>query len=73
MVAFLTSFSSGSPRVLASVLHLSASCLVATLAAWVVFSLWFPYPYREASGGVELFGLIVTVDVLLGPLLTAIV
>jgi len=29
-----------------------------------------PYPYREVSGGRELFLLVVTVDVMLGPLIT---
>ncbi len=33
-------------------------------------ALWYPYPYREISGGRELFLLVVTVDVMLGPLIT---
>ena len=35
-----------------------------------MFGLWYPYPYREISGGRELFLLVVTVDVILGPLIT---
>jgi hypothetical protein len=31
---------------------------------------WYPYPYREISGGRELFLILVTVDVILGPLIT---
>jgi len=50
---------------------LSAS--VALLAAACVFFLWFPYPYREISGGRALFTLVVAVDVVLGPLLTWVV
>lgn len=57
----------------AASLHLLASLVMATLAAMLVFIAWFPYPYREVSGGRELFGLIVAVDVVLGPLLTFIV
>lgn len=57
----------------AAAIHLLASLAVAALAALLVFIVWFPHPYREVSGGRELFGLIVAVDVVLGPLLTFIV
>ncbi len=40
------------------------------LAALLVFGLWYPYPFREISGGRELFLLIVGVDVVMGPLIT---
>jgi hypothetical protein len=53
--------------------HLLASLVIASLAAMLVFVVWFPYPYREVSGGRELFELVVGVDVILGPLLTFIV
>ena len=43
---------------------------MALLAAALVFGLWYPYPYREISGGRELFFIIVAVDVVMGPLLT---
>ena len=36
----------------------------------LVFGIWYPYPYRELSGGRELFLILVTVDVILGPLIT---
>ena len=51
-------------------IHCLCSALVAALAAWVVFGVWYVYPYRELSGGRELFLLIVAVDVVCGPLLT---
>lgn len=54
-------------------LHLSLSALVALLAGAVVFGLWYPYPYREISGGQSLFWLVVAVDIVLGPVLTWIV
>jgi hypothetical protein len=57
-------------RLHASGIHLGISVAIAALAALLVFGIWYPYPYREVSGGRELFLLIVTVDVLLGPLIT---
>ncbi len=53
-------------------IHFLASVLVAGLAAALVFGLWYPYPYRELAGGRELFLIVVAVDVVCGPLLTAI-
>jgi len=60
-------------RVRAGLIHLGLSLLIALLSALLVFGLWYPYPYREASGGRELFVLIVSVDVILGPLITLVV
>lgn len=57
-------------RARAAGLHFGLSTLIAGLAALLVFGLWYPYPYREISGGRELFFIVVTVDVLLGPLIT---
>ena len=58
------------PRLRAATLHLSLSVLVAVASALLVFALWYPYPYRDISGGRELFQLVVSVDIVLGPLLT---
>ena len=57
-------------RIKASSIHLGLSLTLAALAALLVFGLWYPYPYREISGGRELFLLLVSVDVILGPLVT---
>lgn len=57
-------------RLRAAGIHLGCSLLVAAGAALLVFALWYPYPYREISGGRELFQLVVGVDIVLGPLLT---
>ena len=57
-------------RLKASGLHLLISLGVAAMAATLVFAIWYPYPYRVISGGQELFLILVTVDVLLGPLIT---
>jgi hypothetical protein len=56
----------------ASSMHLVVSLIVAALAAWLVFGLWYPFPYRDFSGGRELFLLVVAVDVVCGPILTAV-
>jgi hypothetical protein len=58
------------PRLLAAGVHFGISVAIAALAAWLVFEIWYPYPYREISGGRELFFIVVTVDVILGSLLT---
>lgn len=60
----------GRARLRAASIHLVLSVLVAVLTALLVFELWYPYPYREISGGRELFQLVVSVDIVLGPLLT---
>ena len=57
----------------AASIHLICSLVVAALAGVLVFGLWYPYPYRELSGGRELFLLIVVVDVVCGPLLTMVI
>lgn len=46
------------------------SVALAVVAALLVFLVWYPYPYREISGGRALFFLVVAVDVIMGPLLT---
>jgi hypothetical protein len=56
----------------AALIHLGLSALVGLTAAAIVFGLWFPYPYRHLAGGQTLFLLLVSVDVVCGPLLTAV-
>ena len=57
-------------RLRASGIHLGISLCIAALAATLVFGLWYPFPYREISGGRELLFLLVAVDVITGPLIT---
>lgn len=57
-------------RIKAGGIHFGISLAVAAVAAVLVFVCWYPYPYREISGGRELFLIVVTVDVILGPLIT---
>lgn len=54
----------------AMTVHLGLSLLVAAFVALLVFTFWFPYPYRELAGGSELFMLVMAVDIVCGPLLT---
>jgi hypothetical protein len=60
-------------RVKAGGLHLLASAIAAALAAALVFGVWYPYPYGEVAGGLGLFTILVSVDVVLGPVLTTVV
>ena len=57
-------------RLRASAIHFGISIGVALLAALLVLLVWYPYPYREVSGGRELFLILISVDVVLGPLIT---
>ena len=59
-------------RLIAFFWHLVISVVVAALCGLVVFGVWYPFPYNEISGGRELFFLVVAVDVICGPLLTAV-
>ncbi len=59
-------------RFKACVVHLLISILVSVLCAGLVFLLWYPPPYYILSGGLGLFGLVIAVDLILGPLLTLI-
>jgi len=53
--------------------HLGISVFIAGIAAALVFGEWYPWPYRAASGGQELFLLLISVDLTLGPTLTFVV
>jgi hypothetical protein len=61
------------PRTKAASFHLGLSALIASFSGALVFFVWFPFPYREISGGRSLFELVVAVDMVLGPLLTWVV
>lgn len=61
-----------SRRVVAAGFHLLASAAVAGVASVVVFAIWYPAPYAAIAAGGSLFSILVSVDVVLGPVLTAI-
>lgn len=50
--------------------HLIASAGVAAIGALLIFRLWYPPPFQAIAGGLSLFVLLVSVDVVLGPALT---
>lgn len=50
--------------------HFLLSLLIAAATAWLVFRVWYPAPYDVLVGGLNLYGLVVAVDVICGPLLT---
>lgn len=60
-------------RLKAALIHLTLSVVVAVLCAVLILHLWFPGQYREMAGGSHLLILIISVDVVLGPLLTFVV
>jgi hypothetical protein len=57
-------------RCRAAAVHLALSMVVAAMAGVLVFALWYPGPFRDLAGGRDLFFLVTSVDVVLGPLLT---
>ena len=50
--------------------HLVASALIAASCAALVFGIWYPHPYSELASGRDLFMLVVSVDIIIGPLLS---
>ena len=57
----------------AAAIHLFISLTIATALAILVFGVWFPFPLRELVEGTRLFLLVAAVDVVCGPVLTAVV
>lgn len=57
----------------ASAIHFAICTLIAILIAWLVFKVWFPYPYYKISDGERIFLLILCVDLICGPVLTFLV
>ena len=55
-----------------SSIHLLISLAIASLMAALVFFVWYKYPYTHILGGLELFFLVCSVDVICGPLMTLI-
>jgi len=55
---------------LAAVLHLLASIAIVLGIAWLVFGVWYPGALRELTSGLELFLILLVVDLICGPLLT---
>jgi hypothetical protein len=60
-------------RLHAAGIHFLISAFVIGIAAAVVFLFWYPEPYAAISGGTHLFLILATVDLIIGPLATAVV
>lgn len=60
-------------RLRAALVHLGLSALVAASASVLVFFVWYPSPFAAVVGGTHLFLLLISVDVIIGPALTAVV
>ncbi len=52
--------------------HFTITLTVAILVGILVFGLWYPEPFRQMTGGLGLYKLILGVDVVCGPMLTLI-
>ena len=63
----------GTSRWKAAGIHLGLSILVATGVVLLLYYVWYPQPFFDASGGKFLLMLLVGVDVVLGPLITLII
>lgn len=53
--------------------HLAISALVGAVCAALVFGFWYPWPFATLAGGMVLIILLLMVDIILGPVLTAVV
>ena len=53
--------------------HLAISVLIILAFLTITFFVWYPYPYFDIHGGRDILTILVTVDLVLGPLLTLVV
>lgn len=57
-------------RLRASGLHLLISAIIATIVTGTILFLWYPGQYADICRGIQLIWLVISVDIVLGPLLT---
>ena len=60
-------------RVKAALLHLLISVFVFSIFLWLVFFIWYAYPFNITQGVAEIVYMMAGIDIVLGPLLTLIV
>jgi len=60
-------------RYKAAAIHFGLSMLVAAVLVVMMVFLWYPSPYFAAMGGAKLLILIVSIDVIVGPIITMII
>ena len=56
----------------ASGIHFLGSVFLVVATAILIFLVWFPAPLGKLAGGLTLFGILIAVDLICGPILTAI-
>ena len=61
------------PRYSAFLLHLLISGVIGLIAVCIVFFVWYPDPLQDAVGVTEIFLILLSVDIVIGPLLTLLV
>ncbi|HEY0230993.1 MAG TPA: TfpX/TfpZ family type IV pilin accessory protein [Dokdonella sp.] len=57
----------------AAAIHFSISVAIGLVSAALIFGVWYPPPYSQAAGADELVVLLLSVDLVLGPLMTLVV
>lgn len=57
-------------RLRASGIHLLVSAIIACIVAGTILFLWYPGQYADICKGIQLIWLVISVDIVLGPLLT---
>lgn len=57
-------------KLIATTVHFMVTLVLAGIAAGIIFLVWFPDPLQIMLGGLELFILVVTCDLVLGPLMS---
>lgn len=62
-----------SVRAKAAAIHLGICAVIIASVAFLVFDIWYPWPYSVISGGQHLLLLILSVDLALGPLMTLVI
>lgn len=60
-------------RVMAAAIHLTISCVLAGVVLLGMLFVFYPSPYFQAVGGLDLLTILVGVDVVLGPMITLII
>jgi hypothetical protein len=60
-------------RIYAFLIHLSISFSVAVLVSLVVFYVWYPAPLHEAVGVTNIFLMLMSIDIIVGPIITFLV
>jgi hypothetical protein len=57
----------------ATLVHALVTCISASIAAFLVFYLWFPNDYAAMVGGLNLFLLVCGVELVLGPVISFVI